>query len=873
MSGPFKVSVVIDGNATSAQAALRGTAKEAKAASQSVADMQARAKLLDAALEEVRRDAAGAGKDFISMRASMDGAYAAALKFDKSLTAVGSELKEGRIDAKAYEAALVDLKARHVAMIGGIDGLNGGVAKTSQVSAEARNNMKMFAYQINQVGQMGAVTGQWMQAMLIQIPDMMAVAGGLPGVIAGGAIAIGASLIPALFRGGDSASAMAEDIKDLTSALDALDEMSSVSSNTLDEFLTFSFRESAGAVRELLDALQDARFSAAMGQFSTALSSARGEVDRYIGAWDRADEIGMDRLRATAAEGNSVSRELLDLMNGSGGDADQLRSLQDALGQVAIASSDDEFVARLAEARSLAADIGGELGTSVIGALERIAVEAGVYSRTMKDAASSTETAGGKAREMLADLEQQNALAATAARWGEDSVQVAEMRAAAEHEALLAQIDALVVSDDLKAQLTAAADEAYRLALADIASPISTASAQATALANELSRAVGQLQALQNQSVTDLQIAQINAATVGDPVGRAGMLAGARFDAAVPEDTPGFLYDQMGIDAQRAEVVANARQTAALQQATSEREAALRRTSQGGGGGRGGAAKAERDAVADLVNSLQDQIDIIRATDPVQKEMLQNREALAEATSAERAQVEALIETRIQEEDALDRLQEGREDFRRTMYDEIKGLLFEGNSILEMLDNMIAKFAEMALQAALLGEGPLGGLFGGAGKGGGLGMIFDGLGGLLGFESGGYTGGGHPSAVAGVVHKGEFVFDAPATRRIGVGALEAIRAGRMSGYASGGLVAGRAAPAYGGSMGGASGVTFAPRIFVENQSSTPVTGEVEETTGPGGQRSFKLVLADQVGEALTQRGGGARKVLRSHGVRPPTVRR
>ncbi|WP_036765219.1 phage tail tip lysozyme [Paracoccus pantotrophus] len=56
------------------------------------------------------------------------------------------------------------------------------------------------------------------------------------------------------------------------------------------------------------------------------------------------------------------------------------------------------------------------------------------------------------------------------------------------------------------------------------------------------------------------------------------------------------------------------------------------------------------------------------------------------------------------------------------------------------------------------------------------------------FREGGFTGGSDPDRAAGVVHEGEFVFDAVATRRIGVQNLEGIRRGVMRGFRSGGHV-------------------------------------------------------------------------------------
>ena len=47
-----------------------------------------------------------------------------------------------------------------------------------------------------------------------------------------------------------------------------------------------------------------------------------------------------------------------------------------------------------------------------------------------------------------------------------------------------------------------------------------------------------------------------------------------------------------------------------------------------------------------------------------------------------------------------------------------------------------------------------------------------------GFKKGGYTGDGDPNTVAGPVHRGEYVFDARAVKRLGVQNLEALRSGR-----------------------------------------------------------------------------------------------
>ncbi len=71
----------------------------------------------------------------------------------------------------------------------------------------------------------------------------------------------------------------------------------------------------------------------------------------------------------------------------------------------------------------------------------------------------------------------------------------------------------------------------------------------------------------------------------------------------------------------------------------------------------------------------------------------------------------------------------------------------------------------------------------------GMGALSSGIGGLLGYASGGYTGAGPRDKVAGVVHGGEYVFSKAAVDRLGVGALEKLHRG-VPGFMAGGLVPG-----------------------------------------------------------------------------------
>jgi len=142
--------------------------------------------------------------------------------------------------------------------------------------------------------------------------------------------------------------------------------------------------------------------------------------------------------------------------------------------------------------------------------------------------------------------------------------------------------------------------------------------------------------------------------------------------------------------------------------------------------------------------------------------------------------------------------------------------------------------------------------------------------GIPGFQEGGWTGSGAANDVAGVVHAGEYVFDATATRRIGLDKLEALRAGALPGYASGGYVTDHSAPpsafhARSGDNVGATIVQLQPVLV--NNTGRPMEMEVEETTDARGQRQQKYILSEAVSEGLATPGGrGGRTLQQVYGV-------
>ena len=194
------------------------------------------------------------------------------------------------------------------------------------------------------------------------------------------------------------------------------------------------------------------------------------------------------------------------------------------------------------------------------------------------------------------------------------------------------------------------------------------------------------------------------------------------------------------------------------------------------------AAERERKAVTDLIKDLQFEASLVGKTALEKEKLTALRHAGAAATEAERAQIEQLVESTYKANEvfdkqraAIDEINDAGREFAGTLVD---GLL-EGAKATDVLSDALKGLASRFLNSGLDA------LFNGL-TGGGKTSFLSGI--IPGFASGGYTGGGGKNVPAGVVHKGEYVFDQDAVRKAGgPAALEAIRRG-LKGYSGGGAV-------------------------------------------------------------------------------------
>ncbi len=234
----------------------------------------------------------------------------------------------------------------------------------------------------------------------------------------------------------------------------------------------------------------------------------------------------------------------------------------------------------------------------------------------------------------------------------------------------------------------------------------------------------------------------------------------------------------------------------------------------GGGGGGGGGPKLdeyqrETEALTKRTAELDRQRTSLGLTageaarlEAAQKLMAAAMEAGKPVTAALRAEIDAQAEAYGRAKGALDSARESQQQFQQLQQfigQSLSGFFSDvvsgGKNAQEALMNLTKRLADAALQAALLGQGPLAGLLGGGGQGGNvggiIGSLFSGMRGLgLGFAAGGYVSGpgtGRSDSIPARLSNGEFVVNAAATRQ-NRALLESINSGRMLKLASGGMV-------------------------------------------------------------------------------------
>ncbi|WP_180901762.1 phage tail tape measure protein [Martelella soudanensis] len=121
----------------------------------------------------------------------------------------------------------------------------------------------------------------------------------------------------------------------------------------------------------------------------------------------------------------------------------------------------------------------------------------------------------------------------------------------------------------------------------------------------------------------------------------------------------------------------------------------------------------EREAVDDLIQALQDELQMLAMVAEEKKVFENLRRAGAAATENEREAIRDLTYAIEDQKDKQEQAAETADFFRDSARDSFLSLIPVIETGNDALDRLISRLMEAAAQAALFGDGPLGGLFGG----------------------------------------------------------------------------------------------------------------------------------------------------------------
>ena len=623
-------------------------------------------------------------------------------------------------------------------------GLIGSLGKVQAGGFLAGNSARLFSQQLSQVGQQTMATGQFVNALAIQLPDIgigFGAVGGAVGLLAG----IALPLLVNAFSGSRTEALSAKDaVDEFSSSLDTYKSFVELSSTSTVQ-LTEKFGAFAGEVRGFAEYMKGVSLGQALTDMDTAIDPLKGrladvvstlaqiqQLKDLVGKQQIAVDQGMleaSSLNVTKNALDALQRDIDNTATSMGLLPDQVVALATSIDELGAASGIKQIRDEAAEALALIQ------GWYPAGAAlpPELATTASYLNEIVTKSAETTTELDGAAK---------GAIVLAASAPGGDWMNAA-----------IGGVKALI------GVLGAAIDANSRLS------------------------------AIRNFNRDAQAGSDVYSGRGGDP--RDFMPGGNKSGGA-------FVYNGPALD---------------------RNNNPLSTGSSGGGGA--SAAKAEKDAVAELITKLQEEQEVLRTTDPLKAEMLKYRKQLAEATAAERGQIEQLIAARMREEAQLKSNKDLTDLLNNSTADFLDGVIAKGGKASDVMRSLLSSLLSSGIQAFTKGTGPLAGILGITGGlfGGGIARKADG--GLI-------AGAGGPRAdrVPIMASAGEFMMTGDATRRYRP-VLERMNAGGdIPGYARGGMIGAARSGGAGLSGGGRGGDTIIHNHLYSATGNTEISDMV-----------------------------------------------
>lgn len=324
---------------------------------------------------QVEANPTAAVKGLAQITKSLQKTDAATQEYEKGLMDLERAMKSGLLTDKKYATSLAAIEKEYRDTASAAAAMGGGVAKfntaiqgsTKQTGAfvgalaGSRNQMRMTSMQLSQVAQQGSITGNYLQALAIQLPDLALGFGpiGIAAGAVGGALAM--AFLPAIQDAWGETKTFEGALDDLKSAMEEMKQPLSVLSLSADE-LAEKYGVAADTV--LRNAISQSELAAArasramVDQVSilddvikkySILSREQLELNRQQmvsdadwsiaqSSWEAGLQRIADKFKISTDEAELLSDAMRGLGNASGADeiSEQLSGILDILNEAGV---------------------------------------------------------------------------------------------------------------------------------------------------------------------------------------------------------------------------------------------------------------------------------------------------------------------------------------------------------------------------------------------------------------------------------------------------------------------------------------------------------------------------------------------------------
>lgn len=325
--------------------------------------------------------------------------------------------------------------------------------------------MRQTAFQLNQIAQQGAVTGNYMGALAVQSADILTVFG-MWGILAGGAIAVMGPFITSLFSSGDAVKELDGLLQGASETLGEYRQSAELAAMSTEE-LERRFGSAGASMKTLMTVLDDLKARAAqrsIDEVSASISellAVAGDGEKRGAIADFFDVNIFLAFTDKARDARDTARELTG----------EFLSAQKALDYAAtIEKSTDRLNAQidgtqrlldvsiqLADADGLRTKAEDDLITKIAESLKQMRMLQG----TTEDASLIDKKRRATAQEMIDQYARQAEMANTIAAYGKDSAEAELLKRAEAIRTAEAMIEQKGLSGDVAEQVLKAAMAAY----------------------------------------------------------------------------------------------------------------------------------------------------------------------------------------------------------------------------------------------------------------------------------------------------------------------------------------------------------------------------------------------------------------------------